>query len=198
MLVIGLTGGIGSGKSTVADLFAARGVPVIDTDIIAHALLHKPEVRAEVVELFGEKILGTEGQIDRSKLGEHVFGDPRELHKLEAILHPRIREEVARQLAGLDADYTLVVVPLLVERGRYDFIDRILLVDCDEAEQRARTTARDGLSTEAVQAIMDNQASRAQRRQVADDVIDNTGTPEMLAAQVARLDAQYRDTARRA
>ncbi len=196
MLVVGLTGGIGSGKSAVAERFAARGIPVVDTDLIAHQLLRDAAIRDALVQRFGSEILDAGGEIDRRKLGRHVFGDDEALRALEAQLHPRIRDEVAQRLHELDADYAIVVVPLLVEKGRYEFIDRVLLVDCDEALQRERAMARDGDSREQIQAIMDHQASREDRRRLADDLIDNSGSLADLDAQVARLDAQYRQAGR--
>ena len=196
MLVVGLTGGIGSGKSTVADRFAARGIPVVDTDLIAHQLLRDAGIRDALVQRFGSEILDAGGEVDRRKLGRRVFGDDEALRALEAQLHPRIRDEVAQRLRELDADYAIVVVPLLVEKGRYEFIDRVLLVDCDEALQRERAMARDGASREQIQAIMDRQASREDRRRLADDLIDNSGSLADLDAQVARLDARYRQAGR--
>ena len=196
MLVVGLTGGIGSGKSAVAERFATRGIPVVDTDLIAHQLLRDAGIRDALVQRFGSEILDAGGEIDRRKLGRHVFGDDEALRALEAQLHPRIRDEVAQRLHELDADYAIVVVPLLVEKGRYEFIDRVLLVDCDEALQRERAMARDGDSREQIQAIMDHQASREDRRRLADDLIDNSGSLADLDAQVARLDAQYRQAGR--
>ncbi len=196
MLVVGLTGGIGSGKSTVADRFAARGIPVVDTDLIAHQLLRDAGIRDALVQRFGSEILDAGGEVDRRKLGRRVFGDDEALRALEAQLHPRIRDEVAQRLRELDADYAIVVVPLLVEKGRYEFIDRVLLVDCDEALQRERAMARDGASSEQIQAIMDRQASREDRRRLADDLIDNSGSLADLDAQVARLDARYRQAGR--
>lgn len=192
MLRIGLTGGIGSGKSTVAELFARRGVPVIDTDVIAREVVEpgQPAI-AEIERAFGREVLDDAGRLDRAALRRRVFDDPAARARLEAILHPRIRAEVERRLAALEAPYCLVVVPLLVETNFVDLIDRVLVVDADEALQIARTSARDAVPPESVERVMAAQASRAERLARADDVIRNDGTLSDLEHEVERLHARY-------
>lgn len=192
MLRIGLTGGIGSGKSTVAQLFARRGVPVIDTDVIAREVVEpgQPAI-AEIERAFGREVLDDAGRLDRAALRRRVFDDPAARARLEAILHPRIRAEVERRLAALEAPYCLVVVPLLVETNFVDLIDRVLVVDADEALQIARTSARDAVPPESVERVMAAQASRAERLARADDVIRNDGTLSDLEHEVERLHARY-------
>lgn len=196
MLRIGLTGGIGSGKSTVAALFARRGAPIIDTDEIAHRLA-EPGAGAydAIVAAFGDGILDAGRRVDRRQLRVRVFNDPEERKRLEAILHPRTREEVQRRIAAFDAPYCIVVVPLLVESGFDTLIDRILVVDAPEALQVARATARSGLSAAEVRAIMAAQASRAERLKKADDVIVNDADLAQLEREVERLRALYRSLA---
>jgi dephospho-CoA kinase len=190
---VGLTGGIGSGKSTVAELFAELGVPVIDTDAIAHELTAArgaamPAIRAA----FGGEVAGADGALDRRKMRELVFADPDAKRRLEAILHPLIRSESeARCRAKSDAPYVLLVVPLLVETAAYrGRVDRTLVVDCDEALQVARVIAR-GLSVAEVRAIMATQATREQRLAAADDVVLNDGGLEELDALVTLLHKRY-------
>ena len=195
-LRIGLTGGIASGKSTVAELFAERGIPVLDTDRIAREVVEpgKPALAA-VVAAFGPGILGPDGRLDRPALRVRVFSDPAARTKLEAILHPAIRTELARQSARVGGPYQVLVIPLLVEGGRIDSVDRILVVDCPVEIQLQRLQARDGETAESARKIIASQASREARLAVADDVIVNAGPPDELAAQVAALDARYRSLA---
>lgn len=194
-LVVGLTGGIGSGKSTVADLFAALGAAVVDTDAIAHELTGaQGAAMSEIVATFGDAVLRADGGFDRAAMRRLAFSDPGARRRLEAILHPLIRSaSLARAARALDsAPYVLLVVPLLVESTAYaEAVDRILLVDCDEELQRQRVTARSGLSPAEVQAIIDSQASRAQRLAAADDVIANDDGREALSAPVAALHRRY-------
>lgn len=192
MLRIGLTGGIGSGKSTVADMFARRGVPIIDTDIIARDVVAagQPALR-EIAQAFGPEVLDASGQLDRAQLRQRVFNDADARQRLEAILHPRIRAAVSARLSTLDAPYCLIVVPLLVETNFIDIIDRVLVVDADERQQLERTSKRDRVPPEAVRKIIEAQASRNERLKRADDVIINDGTLENLERQVDRLHAQY-------
>jgi dephospho-CoA kinase len=192
MLRIGLTGGIGSGKSTVAALFAACGVPVIDTDEIAHHLVQPGgEALAEVVRAFGASMLAASGELDRAALRARVFADPAERRRLEAILHPRIRAEVAARVAALDANYCVIVVPLLLEAAFNDMVDRVLVVDTTEESQVARARARSGLAGEEVRRIMAAQASRAERLAAAHDVIRNDRDLAHLEREVARLHRLY-------
>lgn len=193
MFTVGLTGGIGSGKSTVADLFSVQGVPVIDTDVIARQLTAPGgEALDDIRATFGTALIQADGGLDRSAMRRLVFGDVDARSRLEALLHPRIREAVRRALAALEAPYALVAIPLLVETGAYrDVLDRVLLVDCPEALQIERAMARSGLAREEAEAILAAQATRAQRLAAADDVIDNTRSPDALRAAVAALHARY-------
>ncbi len=195
--IVGLTGGIGSGKSTVAELFVRRGAALVDTDAIARQLTG-PHGAAmpEIGAAFGPGIAGADGGLDRAAMRRLVFSDPVARARLEAILHPPIRREsMARCTAADAAPYVLLAVPLLVEtdgpggfRGR---VDRVLVVDCDEKSQIARVVARDGLTPGMVRAIIAAQATRAQRRAAADDLINNGGDAGNLAAQVDILHRHY-------
>jgi dephospho-CoA kinase len=191
--LIGLTGGIGSGKSTVADAFAALGAGVVDTDQIAHRLTapNGAAISAIVAE-FGPTIVDTTGAMDRSAMRRIVFSDPLARRRLEAILHPMIGAESARALEAVDGPYRIVVVPLLVE-GRHwrSRVDRILVVDCPKALQIERVIQRSGLALEQIEAILDAQASREERLSQADDVINNSGLPEELPGQIRALHAAY-------
>jgi dephospho-CoA kinase len=193
MWVVGLTGGIGSGKSTVADSFAAQGVPVIDTDVIARDLTAPGGAALDAVRAaFGEAVMQADGTLDRAALRRRVFSDSASRHHLEAILHPLIRQRVEQALGTLTAPYALVVVPLLVETGGYrDVLDRVLVVDCPEDMQIERVIARSGLTRDEVTAILAAQASRAERLAAADDVIVNSASPEALRTQVAALHRRY-------
>lgn len=193
MFTVGLTGGIGSGKSTVADCFAALGVPVIDTDVIARDLtVAGGAVLEEIRAAFGETVMQADGTLDRAALRRRVFADSAARRQLEAILHPRIRQVVGDSLATLTAPYALVVIPLLVETGGYrDMLNRVLVVDCPEEVQIARVKARSGLAHEEIKAILAAQAGRAERLAVADDIIVNTATPEALHAEVVALHQRY-------
>ena len=193
-LVVGLTGGIGSGKSAVADLFAALGVPVVDADAIAHDLSRPGRPGHEaVLAAFGPGVLAPDGTLDRAALRREVFADPAARARLEAVLHPLIRAEARKAIATWAAPWGLVVVPLLFERGGFDgVVGRTVVVDCPEDEQLRRVVARSGLTEAEVRAIMATQLPRAERLARADDVIDNSGPRSALAAQVAALDARYR------
>lgn len=192
MLRVGLTGGIGSGKSTAASLFALRGVPVIDTDEIARSLTEMSgRIFHEIIQIFGNAILDENGRLDRNKLRERVFDNADERHRLESALHPRIREKVREKLAGLEAPYVIVVVPLLIESGFIDLVDRVLVVDAAENIQIQRTAARSGLSEPEIRKIMAAQTSRVQRLQQAHDVIENNGDRKQLEAEVERKHQWY-------
>lgn len=190
---IGLTGGIGSGKSLVADLFAARGADVIDTDRIAHQLTAAGgEAMASIADAFGPQFLTAQGALDRNKMRELVFAQPEARGRLEAILHPRIRAATERAAAKAHGPYCIFVVPLLVESGSWrSRVDRILVVDCPEALQVERVMRRNGLSADQVRDIMAAQATRSQRLAQADDVIVNDRDPGAIDAEVARLHAGY-------
>jgi dephospho-CoA kinase len=200
LLIVGLTGGIGSGKSTVADRLVALGAALVDTDQIAHALTAPGGVAMPLIrEHFGDAVIAPDGRMDRAAMRALAFSDPQARKRLESILHPLIREHtdagVAQALCD-GAPYVLVAVPLLVEGGRArERFARILVVDCPEEVQILRVMSRSGLPRAQVQAIMATQASRAQRQAVADDLIDNGGAPEALEPQVRQIDALYRDLA---
>jgi len=193
MFTVGLTGGIGSGKSTVADCFAALGVPVIDTDVIARDLTASSGAALEAIRaVFGEAVMQPDGTLDRAALRRRVFAAAAARRQLEAILHPRIRQVVGQTLATLTAPYALIVIPLLVETGGYrDVLNRVLVVDCPEEVQIARVMARNGLTQDEVKAILAAQVGRADRLAAADDVIVNTATPAALRAEVATLHQRY-------
>lgn len=196
--IVGLTGGIGSGKSTVADLLAERGAALVDTDAIAHQLTGpNGAAMPEIGAAFGKGVLRADGALDRVAMRRLVFSDQSAKSRLEAMLHPMIRDESeARCQSATDSPYVLLVVPLLVESGFYrDRLKRILVVDCDEAVQRARVMARSGLSAAEVQAVMSTQASRSERLAAADDVIFNNENRDKLAPQVEVLHQRYLDLA---
>jgi len=197
-LLIALTGGIASGKTAVAELFAKLGVPVLDTDQIARDVV-APGMPAlgQLVAEFGPEILDTHGGLDRARMRERVFSDPAQRRRLEAITHPAIREELARRSAAAGGDYQIHVIPLLVETGRADAYDRVLLVDCPEAAQLERLMARDGASRAQAEEILAAQVSREQRLNAAHDVIENTGTLADLEGFVQTLHRNYALLARR-
>jgi len=189
---VALTGGIASGKSTVAGRFAARGVPVIDTDVIARVVVEPGQpALAEVVATFGPDVLGPDGRLDRRRLREIIFADAGARRRLEAILHPAIRVEMERQSRAARGAYQLLVIPLLTEGGRRDHVDRVLLVDVPEAVQVERLMRRDSVSQEQATASLAAQATRAARLAMADDVIENAGRAEDLEARVAELHGRY-------
>lgn len=190
---VGLTGGIGSGKSAVADMLGARGAAIIDTDQISHALTAPGgAAMPEIARLFGNNFLTSEGALNRAAMRERVFSDPDAKRQLEAILHPLIAEQTSAQALTAKGDYLVFVVPLLVESGRWkDRVDRVLVVDCSEALQIERVMRRNQLSAEQVERIMASQASRAARRAVADDVIVNEQPLDALDAEVERLHQRY-------
>ncbi|KJK24597.1 dephospho-CoA kinase [Burkholderiaceae bacterium 16] len=201
MLQIGLTGGIGSGKTRVADLFAARGAALIDTDLLAHEITAPGGLAIPaLLEAFGPTCLRGDGAMDRNAMRELVFSDPAAKARLEGITHPLIRQLTEARATAIRASglhpYLIYVVPLLVESGSWRArVDRVLVVDCSEATQVARVMARNGFSQGQVQAIMARQARRGDRLAAADDVIDNDGPPEALPGQVDRLDQLYRSLA---
>lgn len=191
MLRIGLTGGIGCGKTTVADLFAAKGVPVLDADQIAHDLVEpgRPALAA-IVSAFGEDFLKA-GCLNRAKLRQIVFRFPERRRQLESILHPMIFDALRRQLETLHSDYCIVCIPLLIETKQQAFVDRILVVDCPEALQYMRVIQRDGHEQSELGRMIRAQASREERLAAATDVIDNGGGIEQLAEQVDKLHQLY-------
>ena len=190
---VGLTGGIGCGKSTVADMFAALGASVIDTDLIAHALTapHGAAMPALLAE-FGYDFATPDGALDRAKMRALVFGDAAARARLEAILHPRIREATAAAAALATGDYVIFAVPLLIESGTWrERVTRVLAIDCPEEVQVARVMARNAMSEAQVRAIMAAQVTREQRRAAADDIILNDAGLDVLQPQVALLHAMY-------
>ena len=192
-IVIGLTGGIGSGKSTVADLFAAQGVAVVDTDLIAHDLTGPAgAAMPEILAAFGDSVRQPNGGLDRVAMRRQVFADPQVRQQLEGILHPRIRSEAERRCRLATTPYVLLVVPLLIESGAYrDRVRRVLVVDCDEATQVARVVARSGLSPDEVRRIIATQLARAERLAAADDVIVNMAGVAVLEPQVLAMHERY-------
>lgn len=192
MLRIGLTGGIGSGKSTAAALFATHGTPVIDADDIAKQLVvpDQPAYR-EIIEAFGDEILDTNNHINRDRLRRQVFDDPQQRQRLETILHPRVRTEIENQVQHLVAPYGVIVIPLLIEANQRDLVDRVLVVDADEDVQLRRVAARSDLTDSEIRKIMATQIDRDVRLRFADDVISNNGDLADLEARVAEVHARY-------
>ena len=192
MLSIGLTGGVASGKSTVANLFAELGVEIVDTDLIARELVRpgRPAL-AEIVSRFGAGIQTIDGTLDRRRLRTLVFADPRRRQELEAILHPKIREEALARAAASPGPYVILAVPLLFETGFDRLVDRSLVVDCPESLQLERLTQRDALGADEAGAMLAAQIGRAERLTAADDVIDNSGPLESTRTQVRALHERY-------
>ena len=198
--LVGLTGGIGSGKSEVAAAFAARGADVLDADDIAHAISKRDQAcYPAVVEALGASFVGPDGELDRAALRRRAFDDPTFRRDLEQLLHPLIAARLEDASVDLRGPYGVLVVPLLLERGGLrKRVSRVLVVDCPEQEQVRRVQLRSGLSADEVRRIMATQLPRAERLAAADDVIDNAGPRENLVPQVERLDRRYRELAARA
>ena len=192
MLVIGLTGGIGSGKTLATDHFARLGINIVDADVASRIIVEpgRPALH-EIAKRFGADVLHADGTLNRARLRAIVFADPAARKALEHITHPRIAEEIARQLAASTSPYTILVSPLLFESSQHRFAQRTVLIDAHEAEQRQRAAKRDGVSEEQIEAIMAVQMSRAERRQRADDVLLNDGNIEHLQAAVEALHKRY-------
>jgi dephospho-CoA kinase len=195
-LRIGLTGGIASGKSTVADMFADLGVPVIDTDLIARDVVApgQPALQ-EIRKAFGAGVIAEDGSLDRPAMRTLVFGDDGARQRLEAILHPRIGAATRKQADAAGGPYQVIVVPLLLESSLRAFVDRVLVVDCEEETQIARLLSRDAESESQARRILAAQASRAERLAIADDVIANEGDLDDTREQVRRLHRRYLDEA---
>ncbi|KWE97809.1 dephospho-CoA kinase [Burkholderia ubonensis] len=194
MLAVGLTGGIGSGKTTVADLFAARGASIVDTDLIAHRITAPGGLAMPAIEqAFGPDFVAADGSLDRAKMRALIFSDDAARRRLEAITHPLIRTETDREGREARGAYVMFVVPLLVESGSWKSrVDRVLVVDCDVETQIARVMRRNRFTREQVEAIIARQATRDARLAAADDVIVNDATtPDALAAQVDALHQRY-------
>ena len=198
--LVGLTGGIGSGKSAVAAAFADRGADVLDADVVAHAIGRRGEAgHRAIVATFGESFLAPDGELDRAALRRRAVEDDTFRRDLEALLHPLIGARIDAAIADLRGPYGILVVPLLLERGGLrKRVARILVVDCPEQEQIRRVGLRSGLTADEVRRIMATQLPRAERLAHADDVIDNSGPPSTIGPQVERLDRLYRQLAAKA
>ncbi len=192
VFVVGVTGGIGSGKTTICREFAALGAPVIDTDQVARDVVApgSPGLAA-VVAAFGPEVLTADGQLDRRRVRQLVFATPALREQLEAILHPLIRQETDARVQAAGFPYCLVCIPLLVERGGGNRVNRVLVIDCPTEVQIARVMARDELTAPEVAAIMRTQASREDRLAAAHDVLENTGDVSLLRPQISALHARY-------
>ncbi|MBZ5487942.1 dephospho-CoA kinase [Halomonas aquamarina] len=195
-MIIGLTGGIGSGKSTVASAFEALGAGFVDADHVAREIVQPGEpALALIIDHFGANFMRPDGTLDRPALRERVFQDPAQRRWLESVTHPRIRERLMARLTDLSrqAPYVLLVSPLLFESGQDALVERTLVVDVPAEIQLSRTLARDGVSEEQIHAILAAQLPREQRLAKADDVIDNSQDQAHMRRQVERLDRYYRD-----
>jgi dephospho-CoA kinase len=195
---VGLTGGIGCGKSSATDMFAALGAGVVDTDVISRELTGPGGAAIDAIRgEFGADYVLADGSLDRARMRALVFADPDARRRLEAILHPLIRETSRGRIAESRSPYVLLVVPLLLETGSYrDLLNRVLVVDCDEAQQVERVKARSALTADEVRSIMNAQLPRAERLALADDVLRNDGDINHLRAQVERLHSRYLGEAR--
>ncbi|MBT8048822.1 MAG: dephospho-CoA kinase [Xanthomonadales bacterium] len=187
-----LTGGIASGKSAVSDCFEQLGTPVVDTDRIAREVVQpgKPALK-HIADEFGKDFLDSNGGLNRSRMRQEIFSDPKQKTRLEAILHPRIGEEVLRRVRALDAPYCIIVIPLYAESSSYAWIDRVLVVDVSEELQIERVMARDRISRDQASAILNSQASRETRLALADDIIENSGKRSELPEKVKSLHEKY-------
>lgn len=197
MLIIGLTGGIGSGKTLVSDYFKSLGITVVDADVVSRQVVEPgSEALQKIAAHFGEHILNADGSLNRRALRDIIFNNPEHKHWLENLLHPLIGLETARQLQASQSAYTVFVSPLLIEIGQYKMTNRILVVDTPEALQITRTSQRDNTSAKDVQAIMDTQSSRQKRLDMADDVILNDSDIDSLHHKIDNLHQQYLALAR--
>lgn len=192
VLKIGLTGGIGSGKSTACEIFSEFGVPVIDADIIAHSLVEPgmPALQA-IINEFGEDIVSKDGRLDRKKLRDQIFTNESDRKKLENILHPAIFNEITHEIEGLDSKYCIIALPLLLETGASNIIDRILVIDLPRELQISRALIRDNVSKSDIEAIMHSQISPEDRLAVADDIVNNDGDIDNLRRQICHLHRFY-------
>lgn len=192
MMVVGVTGGIGSGKTTVTDLFAAQGIQVVDADLVARQVVEPGQPCLQrLQDKFGDAVLTDNGELNRPWLRQKIFSDEAAKAQVNAIMHPAIRTELLKQLHAATSAYVILSAPLLVENNLTKLCDRVLVVDVSTAEQRRRTLTRDSVSEAQVDAILAAQASRQERLAVADDVIDNNGPQSALADQVAQLHQRY-------
>ena len=190
--IVGLTGGIGSGKTTVANIFSSLGVEIIDADEISRDLVKVGSSCLDQIKAhFGSSVIANDGSLDRAALRGIVFANEQEKQWLENLLHPLVRDEIVTRVSAAAGDYVIIVVPLLVESGSYDFVDRILVVDVPEQLQIERIRTRDGSSEELIRQMLASQISREERLQHADDVIDNNTDMDALASRVSELHASY-------
>ncbi len=202
MLIVGLTGGIASGKTTVSQTFAAFGVPIVDTDVIARELTEPGQPAFhDILNYFGVNSINPDGTIDRAWLRQHIFEEETARHLLEVILHPPIYAEVCQRLDQLkqhrQTEYAVVVIPLLAEHPRYlELLDRVLVVDVPQSVQHARLMARDQITAAQADQMLASQANRDQRLAIADDILDNSSDSKDIEAQVAALDRHYRQLKR--
>ncbi|MEI6145808.1 MAG: dephospho-CoA kinase [Methylococcales bacterium] len=192
MLKIGLTGGIGCGKTTVSKLFEQLNIQVIDADILAHQLVEidQPALK-EIALAFGTDMLNVDGSLNRKKLSQIIFSDSRQKQKLEAILHPLIYEAIQTALKSIDSAYCIISIPLLFETNMIDLVDRILVIDCPEQTQIERVLKRDAMPLAQIQAIIANQVSRTYRRSHAHDLIDTSIANDKLAESIKKLHNSY-------
>ena len=192
MFTVVMTGGIASGKTSASNLFASHGVPILDTDLAARAVVEPGQPALdEIKESFGSNVITVSGELNRAALREIIFEHPEKRRELEAILHPKIRAHINEQKNQLDAPYCIIVVPLFLESGRGYEADRLLVIDVPIEVQRKRLAQRDGTTPEQIEQILSSQATREERLSAADDVIENTASPDVLAARVAELHQQY-------
>jgi len=196
MLIIGLTGGIGSGKTTVSDMFSKIGIPIIDTDVISRDLINNTSVLKKIVEAFGDDVIDSNGTINRKKLSKIVFTHPTKKKQLEKILHPEIRIEVNKKIQDYSSSekqstYIIIVIPLLLETGYLDIIDRILTVISDEDVRIKRVKQRDNRETSEIQSIIKNQVTDEQRLAKTDDIIKNNNDINDLESKIKKLHDSY-------
>lgn len=199
MLVIGLTGGIGSGKSTVAEFFAEKNIPIIDADEISHALTQPGgKAYSDLKTWLGNDFFDRHGQLKRSKLRELVFSNPETLNKLEQLLHPLVKATIKQRLEELlqqAHNYVIVVIPLLIETKMHSLVDRVLVIDCPQPLQIKRVSMRDKSEVETIKKILSQQINSKERLKYADDIIVNSGTIDELESQIEKLDVFYRQQA---
>lgn len=195
---VGLTGGVASGKTTVSQLFSELGATIIDADVIARRLLEKDTVcYKQVIQLFGDTIIFADGEIDRAMLRDRVFNDATAKHQLEKVLHPEVRKQMLVAAEKCETAYCIFVVPLLVEADMLDLVDRVLVIDTAEKTQLQRLIQRDKLTESQAQNMLNNQATRQQRIQVANDLIDNQNDINSLRQKVEQLHSFYLELALR-
>jgi dephospho-CoA kinase len=192
MLKIGLTGGIGSGKTTASNLFLELGIPVIDADKISHSLVKKDQpALSEIEKTFGSAIINPDGSLDRDRLRDIVFSNSDKKKLLESILHPLVYKEIRRQIETLDSPYVILSIPLLLETGMQHLVDRVLVIDCPVETQIKRVKQRNRITEEKIRSIINAQIPRTQRITAANDIIDNSGSASKLAEQIKKLHNLY-------